>query len=450
MRIFNQLLFAGLGFGLALPLHADDITLSGGAARLTGSVRSINEAGVVELASELSREPLLLKNGSVEKVLFSSKGAAPKHPGALLELTNGDLLPVSIESLDEKTLIALSPEAGRLEIPRTSLSSIQLGVDHRKVVYAGPRNLEEWSGGGGEFKNWTFEGTSLVANGPATASMKVNLPERFVFRFTLKWQAKQAPNFQIYFADPLVAKGEPCDRYYLQFGGAGLEVKREASKGKRYNTVVLLNRTPNQYPNRELEVEIRADRKAARLDLILNGEPEGEFIDHIADVPTGSGIALNCNAQNGSPQEITGIEVLELDDARGRHRSEDRGDPKQDSLISREDDRWGGKLIDIRKAADGTASFRFKSDFQKDPLEIPDTEVSTVFLATGDVPKADDKANPYVLRLNSEGSLRVASCIFKEGSVTAVHPLLGALEFRREGILSLERADLKPGTPPEP
>jgi hypothetical protein len=36
--------------------------------------------------------------------------------------------------------------------------------------------------------------------------------------------------------------------------------------------------------------------------------------------------------------------------------------------------------------------------------------------------------------------------------VSAVHPLLGPLEFRREGIVALERADAKPKpkSAPEP
>lgn len=450
MRISNKLRLAML-LGLSpLALQADDITLSGGNARLTGTVRAINEAGVMELSTELSNEPLFLKNGAVDHVSFTSKTASAELPAALVELANGDLLPLDIESLDDKKLVAVSPDAGRLEIPREALSSLQLGVEHRKVVYSGPRNLEEWAGDK-DFKSWTFENKSLVANGPAQASLKLAMPERFVLRFTLNWQAKQSPNFQIYFADPLMGKGEAVDRYYLQFGGAGLEIKREASRGKRYNTVILLNRTPNQYINRELQVEVRVDRQAARIQLYLNGEPEGEFFDPIPNVPTGSGLMLISNTQNGVPQEVSNIEVLELDDSRGRHRAEDRGDAKVDSLISREDERFSGKLLDIRRDGDGKKLvFRIKSDFQEKPEEIPDSEISTLFFAKKDGAKPDPKDHPFVLRLHGKGSLRVASCRFTENEVTAVHPLLGALQIRREGILAMERVDSQPADLPEP
>ena len=450
MRISNQLRLAVL-LGIApLAARADDLTLFGGNARLTGTVRAIDEAGVMELSTELSTEPLFLKNGAVDRVEFTSKEESGKSPSALVELANGDLLPLEIEGLDDSRLVAVSPDAGRLEIPREALSSLQMGVETRKVVYSGPRNLEEWAGDK-DFKNWTFENRSLVANGPAQAAMKVALPERFVLRFTLKWQAKQSPNFQFYFADPLKEKGEAVDRYYLQFGGAGLEIKREASKGKRYNPVILLNRTPNQYITRELQVEARVDRRAARIQLYLNGEPEGEFFDPIPNVPTGSGLMVVSNTQNGVPQEVSNIEVLELDDSRGRHRAEDRGDPKVDSLISREDDRFSGSLLEIRKQGDGKkVLFRMKSDFQENPEEIPDSEVSTVFFAKKEIKETDPAGSPFVLHLHGKGSLRVASCRFAGNEVTAVHPLLGTLRIRREGILAMERVDPKSPDKPEP
>src|SRR5688572_30864660 len=101
-------------------LRADDLTLTGD-ARLTGTVRSINEAGVVELASALSPEPVLLKAGAVTKVEFSAPESVSNPPGSLIELANGDLLPATVESLDEKNLSVVTSDAGRLSIPRTAL-----------------------------------------------------------------------------------------------------------------------------------------------------------------------------------------------------------------------------------------------------------------------------------------------------------------------------------------
>jgi hypothetical protein len=442
MRNSNFHFWLGLVLAGSAPgmLRADNLILADD-ARLTGTVRSINEAGVVELATVLSPEPLLLKAGAVEKVEFSVPGSAAAPAGTLIELANGDLLPAAVESLDDTSLHVVTADAGRLSIPRTALKSMQLGVRQQKVVYRGPKNSEEWGLYAERSKNWQFANDALTANGPSQAARDFDAPPQFILKFTLKWQAN--PMFKIYFADPLTPKVELVDRYFMQYGSAGLEIKRESSKGKRYQTVIQLPRTPDQFPSDELAVEIRVDRKTSRLHLLLNGEPEGAGVDPVGDPPQGNGVVLVSNSPAGPVQEIRGIEILELDTAGTRHRAEGRGDVKTDSLISRDEDRWGGRLIGIRKGPEG-AVFSFKSDFQEEPLELAEADVSAVFFAK---PAQTDVLAPvhqFVLRLRGEGSLRVASCAFSADEVSARHPLLGPLKIRRAGVSGMERLDSKP------
>jgi hypothetical protein len=426
-------------------LRADDLTLADD-ARLTGTVRSINDAGVVELTSVLSPEPLRLKAGAVSKVEFSAPASPHNPPGALIELSNGDVLPATLGKLDNENLNITTADAGNLTIPRTALKSIQLGVRKRKVLYAGPKNLEEWARNGDGTKSWTFANKSLVAHGPAQASKNFDAPAQFILKFTLKWQ--NTPGFKIYFADPLGPKVETVDRYYLQFNGAGLEIKRESTQGQRFQTVIIPPVTPEKFPANQVDVEIRVDRKASRLHLFLNGEPEGAGVDPAAKPPSGNGVTLVTSAPAGVSQEILGIELSEFDNTRARHRAEDRGDLKTDSLISRDEDRWGGQLTGIRPGPDG-AVFTFKSDFQEEPLEIAEVDVSTIFFATPEQQAAPAQAHPFALRLRGEGSLQVSSCTFSENSISARHPLLGELKIGRAGVSALERLDAKPEVKPD-
>jgi hypothetical protein len=437
-----------LGIGLTAAA-ADNLTLAGGEARLSGNVVSINESGVVELATELSAKPLLLRDGVVEKIEFSARANQPDPPATLIELTNGDLLPATIERLDNHRLSVVSPDAGRLEIPRETVRSIQTGIRRRKVVFEGPNNLDEWTTTEEGRKNLNFENGIISANGPTSFSTKLPLPRQFILRFELIWQERQTPNFQVFFADPLLARGEPGDRYYLQFGGAGLEIKREASRGKRFNTIVILNRTRDQFPDNRMRIELRVNRDTARLELLIDGESEGEFADPIAGIPDGSGIVFVSNTSNGVRQQFRGIEVLEFDDSRSRHRAEDRGDPVRDSLISREDDRWSGELTEIQPTPKGLV-FIFKTDFQDAPMEIPESDVSTVFLADGKNSSIKQAPHPFVIRLPGDGSLRVSSCRIGGEKITASHPLLGPLAIRREGIASIERTPHPVEPTPEP
>ncbi len=440
MRISNKT----TGWLLALPLaatcaRADDITLSEGNSRLSGTVRAIHPDGALELASPLSPLPLRLKRGAVRKVEFTALPADAESPGALVGLSNGDLVPATVGAMSGRFLTATSPYAGRMEIPRAALSSLQLGVRDHKLVYAGPKQLEEWKGIDGPVKNLSVDGNALIANGQATAIRDLDLPRDFIIRFTLSWQERQMPNFQVYFADPLKPRGEASNRYYVQFNGAGIEIKREAEQGRRFNPIVGLNRTPNQFPDRELKIEIHASRSTSRLKLFLNDELEGEWEDPIPSIPRGGGIGIVSSASSGNVQRISDLRIFELDDSRVRHRAEDRGDGRQDSLISRDDDRWSGSLTEIRPAESG-AVFVFKSDFQNDPLEVPETDVSTVFFAKpADAPDAaGGGAPPYRLLLRDGGSLQVSSCRFDGDAVAVTHPLLGELRLARAGVLALE------------
>lgn len=439
MRISNILLPGLLGIA---PLWADDLTIAGGSTRLSGSVRSIDEQGSVELASPLSPAPLILKSGTVDKVDFSTDEAAAEQAPALVELANGDRLPATIEGLDEAKLSLTSPHLGKLEIPRDALGLIQLGIRQGKLIYSGPVKLADWMQGEVDSKNWNFENRGLLANGPATAARKVDLPEQFVLRFTLKWEARGNPNFEVTFADPMIEKGKAADRYLLHFNSAGFQIQREASKGQHYGKLINLARLPNQFPERSLEVEIRVNRKTAKLQVYLNGEPEGECVDPLIGSPTGNGIVFTCNNQNGQTQEIRDIQVLELEDSAVRHRAEERGDPNHDSLISRDDERWGGKLLEIRGDS-ANQVFRIKSEFQNDPLDIPATDVSTVFFKLKPDAGKENPKCPYLLRIKDKGVLSVNSCRFDAETVSAVHPLLGPITIRRDGVTSLQRTETK-------
>jgi hypothetical protein len=236
-----------------------------------------------------------------------------------------------------------------------------------------------------------------------------------------------------------------ADRYYFQFTSSGIEIKRESTKGRRFTSIVTLNRRPDQYPGKQLKVEIRLDRESSMLYLFLNDEPEGRFKDPIPDPPVGDGIAFMSNGGNESELRISEIELLEWDHNGDRHRTEDRGDPKTDALIEKRGDRFGGQLISIQPSKDGPL-FLFKSDFQEAPIEMPESEVSTVFFKRIE-PAAQPEFHPFALRLRGDGLLRVSTCSFPGERIEALHPLLGPLAFSRDGVTALERIEEKGGTP---
>jgi len=92
----------------------------------------------------------------------------------------------------------------------------------------------------------------------------------------------------------------------------------------------------------------------------------------------------------------------------------------------------------------------FKTAFQDAPLEVPESEVATLFFVANKQANANAAAPPYILQLRASGSLHVSSCAFSATQVEATHPLLGRLTLQREGVTALERVTPKPNAAKEP
>lgn len=424
---------------------ADDLRLLGD-SRLSGDVLAIRDDGSVDLASPLSPDPLRLKASAIRQVVFSDPFKLPDLPTARVELTNGDLLPVLVESLDKDVLHVSSPIAGSLKIPRGAIKSLQMGVYPDRYIYSGPGDdRSEWVNEGGTA--WSVGQRELEIEGPGRIARALPAAEQFVVRFDFAWSAN--PNLQFYFADPLEGLNQAADRYYLQFGAAGMEVKRESKGPKRWQPLHSLNRQPGHYIASRIHVEIRVDRRQQMLELLINGEFENRFWDPIAGAPTAGGIAFVSNAQPATIQTIRNIEVLHWDAAGDRHRTEERGDESVDALISTHGDRMEGNLQEILQTEDGPV-FVFKSDFLDAPAQLGELDVSTIFFASGEEPAGPVNAHPFSLKLHGNGVLQVASCSFAGDVIEAQHPLLGPLSLRRNGVTALERSAPKSPAVPKP
>jgi hypothetical protein len=421
---------------LPLPLaRADDLLLEGG-SHLSGGVRAITEGGAVLLESTLSPEPVQLTGNNVRKIVFSELARKPGVATCGVTLANGDIVPGDIEAIDGKHLTLVSNIAGRLVIPRRLLYCLQFGVHQGDVIYAGPDDLNGWSREPSTASHWTLSDGILQVRGGGKLSRNFELPQQFIVRFTVDWNT--TPNLRFYFASPPGAGEIPVDRYYLQFNAAGLEIKRESSSGRRYTTITTLNRLPQQYPDKHLTIEIRVDRPGRMLQLYLNDEPEGPFRDPLAKAPAANGIGFESMVEEGAEMRLNKIELTDWNRKSERRRSEERGDVTKDVLIGSKSERFSGDFLEAKKGPDGML-YVFKSAFQNDALEVPESEVATVFFASKKDAVVDAGTNPFVLQLRNGGALHVSSCAFAAEQVEASHPLLGRLTLRRDGIAAMER-----------
>jgi hypothetical protein len=422
---------------LLLPAAADEVILADG-SRLSGTVTALADGGQVLLASPLSFEPFQLKAESLKRVNFTQEGKVIDDHDALVVLANGDQFPADLAAIDDGFVTVRTGFAGDIRIPRPSVKTIQLGVRPRKVVYRGPNDENGWT-----IKNgWRYDSTRFTAENSGTLARRFDIPGSFSLRFRVAW--RNAPNIQVYFADDSLETTGKADRYYLQFGGSGIELKRQQSNdGHPYLSMASIPGEPTDFPDNDLEIELQVDRKLGTVHVWLDGKEEGKFPDPVKSAPTGQGIMFRSNIGGEDSQFIDGIEIREWDPSADRHRNEERGDAKQDVVITRSSDRGTGSIIGLVAGADG-GTVRYKGPHHPEPVDLPVAEVSTLFFAQAAVPAAA-AGQPLVLGLRTRGALAVSGCIFNGESITARHPLLGELTIRRDAIASLARADAEPG-----
>ncbi len=445
MSISNHIAFAAAMLGLSVFTTAADVSLVG-EAKLTGDVVAMDASGTITLASPVSKKPLLLNGSQVRSVDFEIADKNFIAPDQRVELINGDVLPVRVEELDGSKILVASPDLGSFRIPREFVDSVRFGMVPERMIYSGSDSMDGWNRDSGGARNWEIKDGRYLATGQGMVSRDLVLPEKFILRFQLNWN--RHPNFRMFFAGPSIPPNERANRYYLQFSASGFEIRREMMGKTRYAPIVLLSRSPDEIPESTLKVEIRVDRTSGLIQLFLNGQLEGRYTDPVPDIPDGGHIAMISQAPQESEQALTNLEILEWDDRADRHRSEDRGDGKTDSLIGRFGERFGGSLAQIKRGDSGTA-YLFKSDFQKDMIELPEEEVSTIFFAASEVAAKRKKGDGRILRLRGGGDMRVSTCVFGPVTVVAVHPLLGEIKIDRAGITSIEREEIPKAEPVE-
>jgi len=193
-----------------------------------------------------------------------------------------------------------------------------------------------------------------------------------------------------------------------------------------------------------LEVELLVDRHLGEVHVLFDGEEVGHYDDPVKSAPKGQGIMFRTNISGEDLQTISRIEVREWDPSAVRHGKEERGDVTRDVVITRSSDRGTGKILSMTTTPEG-GTLRYKGPHHPEPVELPLSEISTMFFARPAKSEAAAVATPpLTLGFRGRGSLGVSGCAFNGEQIVAKHPLLGDLAIRRDAVASLQRKSEKP------
>ena len=421
-------------FSIATFAGAAEISFVGN-NKLSGELIAMDQDGMVTLSTPYATEPLKLNPEGIVKINFNKVSAAGETPKQNLTLINGDSFPVDVHSFDDKVLKISSPTLGNLDIPREIISSLNVGKFSSKSIYTGPNNISDWKDAKQEVTLWKGDNNAIFTHSSGTVYRDVKLPDNYSVRFKLSWE--ESPNFQFSFSDPMDYEAASMNRYFLQFNRAVMSVRRESTGRQRFFQIENIDRKPEEFTNNEVWMEIRVNRKKGSISLYINDQLQGTFEDKNPDLPKGTGISFTANATEKNKLSVSDIEVSEWEDNGAEPRVENRGDTKEDALISKDGERFGGRILSISEA-DGGMIYRFKSNFQENPIDLPEKDVSTVFFAAK--PNAESK-EPKGMRLyfQGRGAIQISKCVFTNETIQITHPLLGDLELNRVAVSSIER-----------
>jgi hypothetical protein len=425
-------------------LTADRVAL-GGEHQLSGRVTGIDGDGRVTIVTGLAPEPLVIRPDAVAGVTLAPAGEpAPASPDQEIHLVNGDVIPCRIEALDEHQLRAQTWFAGSLEVPREHLAAIHFGVLDPTLLLDRNEALRGWSQS--DAWNADEETGTLASSGTGKINRRLagELPELYIIRFRYEWKGN--PNLRFYFADNLPEEGAG-DRYILTINTAGMELKRQSTRGRTNHTLAQDPRRPGELSPNGLDLELRVDRtqREPLLHLLVNGDLVGRFIDPVEQPPSASGLMLESGASGNSSNIVSRLEVLEWGGESATRPQRGDDDPDQDIVCDRQGERFSGTAERITATAIGAAII-FRHPHAAEPLHVPLDQAASLWFRR---PPHAHPAAPQpalTLRLVRGGSFQLDSCRIDERSATCTHPLLGPLVIDRRAIESLDR---RPG-PPKP
>jgi len=423
---------------LLLPAMADEVILSDD-SRLSGTVTALADSGQVLLQSDLAFEPFQVRADHLRRVNFAAGSEREDQHDCMVTLANGDQFPADLGGIDDSSVTVRTEFAGEIRIPRESVGTVQLGVRPRKTIYRGPENDTGWT-----IKNgWRYDARRFSADSSGTVSRDFDIPGSFALKFRLTW--RNTPNILAYFACDSFETTTKANRYYIQLNAAGFELKRQDADKSAFYSMALIPADQVDFEKSALEIELLVDRNLKKVYVLFDGEEVGQYSDPAASAPKGQGIMFRSQISGDDLQTVSRIEVREWDPSAARHGKEERGDATRDVVITRSSDRGTGKILSMTATAEG-GSLRYKGPHHPEPVELPLSEISTMFFArpAGNSEDPAAASPPLTLGLRGRGSVGVSGCVFNGDQIVAKHPLLGDLAIRRDAVASLLRKAEKP------
>jgi len=383
---------------------------------LHGEFHSFGKTDILVWKTPEAAEPIRFSSTKLHRVILN-RGQAhkPVTQKSSIKLTNGDVIPATIISANEKIVLIQTDHLGELEIPREAVTEISPTPFGGKFLYYGPLNEEGWkvipdyqfkdkdakeekdnsdekkAENKKESSNWKLIGTSWYSglNQNLYLGRDNAMPDTCRVAFKLAWRGSLYTKIALHadFAPPehdtkITSQTDMAATvghgYVLSLSthSASLYSCTFDEDGKPINTRMEGSQTSLGLSTEdEVDVELRLDRTKKNIMLFINGSFKAKWTLGEKYTGTGSHLAFRNRYSGKSEIRISDIVISKwngLKDSAASMKSNER----DIILLNNGIDRFSGNFKSIR---DG--KILFKGTYNNE-MSIPVDEVGEVHLAT--------------------------------------------------------------------
>lgn len=430
MKIVIILVSTLLYAALASAESHSTIFLHGGNT-LKGELLSIDKNGEALTKLEITNKPTTINADSIESIQFEGT-AVDYESSERVNLINGDEIPCVIRSMSQKFVELDTWYAGKFKIPTSQINYVQFNTKPEPPIYSGPSSQNSWS----HINKWKFLPNSIHAQGRGDIGNNFDLPINYTFRCKVKWDSRQ-PRFKIFLSSNADNISDSSNHYMLDFSVSRIEVVRSSETSKR-NEIGEIQTRLNNLEKRELDIEVRVNRKVPQLIIYLDGEKAGTFHDMSFSPPNGNAILMSSEMPNSDSLTLTQIQ---LDSWNGIWATDtDHSNTNNDVLYKVSGDVVSGSLVSMETQAP-TRQLIFRAQHGKESIPVNLSDIHGITFKNSS--ETNDFRNNVALKLQGGGILSASSIQLREDSVFISHPTLGDMQINSAALLEIQNKENK-------
>ncbi len=364
-------------------LECDELRLLNGDT-VHGILHALDGGGKAALAWQLTANstPVNFSLTRVAEVVLGDRPREGQRPtSAILTLTNGDVMAGDIVSLDTQSLLLDSWPAGRLTVPRTMVSRIEMGVPAGVPVFSGPIGLDGWACASGAMGDlWRFDRgmlypTSIQSprDGYTVAREIADIPDLTRFDFTV-YNPRSEPLIFGFFCGVPRDGGQSLAGWRLELSRRSYSLRWNGAFGLSRNCMTVDVADSCRWSEgygATSTISVMVDTKAGQVVLLINGYWVYEWKD--CGMMRGEGNHIVFGGLRNR-MRLSGIRVASWDG--GDRRPVAVGKPFADRLELLSGDQFTGQLVAV-----AAGKFKLVTEYAGE-LEAPLSRLKVACLAT--------------------------------------------------------------------